>query len=224
MCAPVCTLRALPLKFESCCVVRALILHFENYCAVRALPLQFKSCLCSRSHFTCALLAAGATSRAPCCTVRALPLQFESCCVVRALLLQFESYRAVRVLPLQFESCLCSWSHFTCALLAAGATSRAPSRRTPQGAPPSLAAGATRAPSRLTSPVFSGWSHTYVRPLGSLLPRLLRLETGRSTADVAFNSFQFEAQGPIASARHVSGQVKSTTSITRAAHETGREI
>jgi len=45
-----------------------------------------------------------------------------------------------------------------------------------------------------------------------------------ATADVAFNSFQFEARGPIASARHVSRQVKSTTSITRAAHETGREI
>ena len=83
VCAPVCTVRALPLQFES-------------YCVVRALPLQFESCLCSWSHFTCALLADGATSRAPCCAVRALPLQFESCFVVRALPLQFESYCAVR--------------------------------------------------------------------------------------------------------------------------------
>jgi len=45
-----------------------------------------------------------------------------------------------------------------------------------------------------------------------------------ATVDVAFNGFQFEARGPIASARHVSRQVKSTTSIKRAAHETGREI
>ena len=37
-----------------------------------------------------------------------------------------------------------------------------------------------------------------------------------ATADVAFNRFQFEARGPIASAQHVSRQVKSTTSITRA--------
>jgi len=45
-----------------------------------------------------------------------------------------------------------------------------------------------------------------------------------ATADVAFNGFQFEVRGPIASARHVSMQVKSTTSITRAAHERGREM
>ena len=44
------------------------------------------------------------------------------------------------------------------------------------------------------------------------------------TGDVVFNSFQFEVRDPIASARHVSRQVKSTTCIARAAHETGREI
>ena len=45
-----------------------------------------------------------------------------------------------------------------------------------------------------------------------------------ATADVAFNCFQFEARGPIASARHVSREVKSTTSIARAAHEAGRGL
>ena len=57
VCAPVCTVRVLPLQFWSYCAVRALPLQFWSYCAVRALPLQFRNY----------------------CALRALPLQFESC-------------------------------------------------------------------------------------------------------------------------------------------------
>jgi len=120
----------------------------------RCLPLpDFVPAICAQARFTCDIVLATEISHLAAnrlfCAIKAQCAWHASCFSNPILQHGYSFCRSSaaceRVLYRSHSAytlVVSGWSH----------TTRAPSRRTPQGAPPSLAAGATRAPSRLTSP------------------------------------------------------------------------